>query len=141
MDTLKCQLAEIKKKEVKLAKLITDDDNPSENLLRNLKELEVEDRRLSKQISIEEAKIRSETPILNMVNDYNLKQMDKDWEQEDRRLKLREIIRSITDKVVCDCVNKTYTVYFKGCEPIEVKLLKGGFEIGKTKIDYDFQSC
>ncbi len=136
LNTFKSELSDIKKKETRLAKLITNDENPSENLLRNLKELEVEDRRLSKLIGIEEAIIKSETPTLNILKDYNLKQMDKDWEQEESRLKLREIIRSVCEKIVCDCVNKTYTVYFKNCEPIEVKLNKNDFEIGKTKISY-----
>ena len=125
LDTLKGQLNDIQKKITRLTNLITNDDQPSDSLVNNLKALERDERTKQREIDIEEAVIRSATPTANILRDYTNKALKDKWKDPIARLQIREIIRQIVERVVVDRAKKSYIVYFKNStKPVRVKLLK-----------------
>ena len=138
LDTLKSKLADVRKKEEKLARIITNDETPSQVLLKSLKEVEAEGRRLSIEIDREEATIRAASPTLAMLKDaFESKLMEK-WDDNDARLQIRELLRSIIERVVINKQTKCYVVHWKDdiAEPIEVKLGRQEYEINGVKFSH-----
>ena len=135
LDTLLLQLEDVRKKETKLANIITNDDTPSQVLLKSLKEVEAEGRRLSVEIEREEITLRSAEPTMSMIQDaYKNKLLEK-WQDQNARLQIRELLRSIIKQVVVNKREKWYEVHFKGEveEPIRVELRKNGYSIAGTE--------
>lgn len=131
LDTLRLQLADIRKKEAKLAAIITNDDEPSQALLKSLKEVEAEGRKLSIEISREEATIRAASPTVAMVRDAITSKLLEKWNEPKARLQIRELLRSIIKKVRVNLTEKWYEVTFKceQTEPVRVQLAKDGYTI------------
>jgi DNA invertase Pin-like site-specific DNA recombinase len=140
LDVLKGKLKECKNKQERLTPLIVNDPTPSENLIKSLKEEESEERRLLREIDIEEAVIRSATPVLSILSNYKQFFEDK-WNAPESKLQIRECIRAMIKKIVVDKKNKSYKVIFNGndVKPINVALLKDGCNINGLEIIYPIE--
>lgn len=130
LDTMKLQLEEIDRKKKRLTTIITDSVNePPASLVDNLKQLEIDERQLKKDIAQEEAIIRGSQPVISALEDYNTYLKDK-WGDANGRLQVRDIIQTMIEKIVLDKKTKTAKVYFKeASEPINITIMKNGWKI------------
>ena len=92
---------------------------------------------LQRDIDVEEAVIRSATPTIAILSDYNDNKLNEKWNDNTARLSIREVIRSIVDKIIVHKADKHYEVFFKnGHEPISVELFKKSCKINGMEFDY-----
>ena len=139
VDTLKLRLADIRTKEVKLSNIITNDPEPSQSLIKSLKDVEALGREISIELDKEQAILRSASPTMAMISEFNKSNFISKWNDPEERLKIREILRCIIEKVVVNKVEKSYEVFFNGevSSPIKVEVGKKDYTINGTKFQYE----
>ena len=65
--------------------------------------------------------------------------MYSDWNAKDTRLKARELIRSMVEKMVFDLVGQSYVIHWKGIsKPTRIEILKRGAKLKGYNIDGTF---
>jgi DNA invertase Pin-like site-specific DNA recombinase len=126
LDVLEAKLIDSKKKQSALTDLITDnldEVGKSKNLLLKLESMEAEDKKLEEQIAIERASYQGNLPVLSALKDYQ-EYFENKWDDPTARLQIRELIRSMIDKIVCDTKSKSYEVLFReATKPVLIKLI------------------
>jgi hypothetical protein len=67
-----------------------------------------------------------------------LELMYKDWTAVDTRLEARELIRTLTEKIVVDIGKQSYAIHWRGyAKPTEVELVKRGIKRGAKLMGYN----
>ena len=113
-------------------------DTPTKTGLKLIGEAEQEEERLLAAIESATA-LDIGTAPLNETKKELMALMYKDWSQEDTRMKARELIRGLVEKIVVNIKSQSYTVKWKAREkPTEVELVKRGHKLGGYKIDGTF---
>jgi hypothetical protein len=115
-------MAEDEKQAAKILRLIKGHDDPPGTLVDELKKIETSQRELRKQIEAETLELQSATPPLESYDRLRSEFAGRVWEPDFRSV-VRQLIRSITDKIVVELGQDRYEVHLKGSrQPIEVVL-------------------
>jgi hypothetical protein len=100
-----------------------------DTLKERLRVTAADEKELLKQIEAAKIEVYGNTPVAEALVDYKTNYEQK-WNDPEARLQIREVLRSIVDKITIDIENKSYKVFLKGAtKPVSVQLLKGGFDI------------
>ena len=76
------------------------------------------------------------TPISEAKQEL-MELMYRDWNATDTRLRARELIRTLVDKIVVDIAKQSYKIHWKGyAKPTEVELVKRGIKRGAKLTGY-----
>lgn len=130
------ELETVERQIVKLNKFIIGDDNPSETLVKDLKEFEAKAKELRKQVQIMEAQSKSfvqpPADFSAIKNTLSEKMKGKEF-----RLKVREYIQSVVETIKLETHDDyvSYQVEFKSGSVLSVVLWKSG----KLTSEFSFQ--
>jgi hypothetical protein len=95
-----------------------------------------EEKDILAEIDKENARLLGSQPVKEALQTYREKFATKCNDPENR-MQIREILRTIIEKLIIDTKQKTYNVWFKNVEtPIEVRLNKDGCEINGMQFPY-----
>ncbi len=126
LDALKGRLMETEKQAEKILRLIERDDNPPRTLLERLKQIEGKENELRQQVEVETAKVKGDTPPLESYEKFR-DQFAGRMGQPEFRSSVRQLIWSMTEKIVVELGKDRYWVHFKAAKmPIEVQLHPSG---------------
>ena len=122
LDALKGRLVETEKQSGKILRLIEGEDNPPRTLLERLKQIEVTEDELRQQVEAEITKVEGSPPPLESYEKFRDDFAGR-MGQPEFRSSVRQLIRSITEKIVVELGKDRYWVHFKSVKmPIEVQL-------------------
>lgn len=138
---LRGQLAEVRKQLEKVQadyEMSLTNGEPSNRIASVIFKFEAKEKELLDRIEQEKTRSIGTTPVKDAYSDF-LKTIHQDWTNKENRLKLRELIRVMVDRMTIDVNLKTYDLYVKGQpKPIHVECDKQGCRI--DGVEYIFTS-
>ena len=103
--------------------------SPSNAVASVLMKMEAKEKELLGKLETEKAATIGATPINDAYSEF-LKTLHADWTNIETRLRLRELIRTIVEKLVVDVDAKSYQIFLKnGAKPIKIECFPAGCRI------------
>lgn len=111
-------------------------DNPPKDLPLQLQNSQREEDAIVREIDKEKARLLGTRPVKEAMETYREK-FSKHFDDLESRVQIRELIRSIVEKIEMDGNNRSFKVWFRNVSnPIEVNLKYHDFTINGVGFEY-----
>jgi DNA invertase Pin-like site-specific DNA recombinase len=115
------ELGEVRIQIQKLTDIIIDNQSPPTMVVNKLRDFEVIEKKLLENIDKETVQLKGTIPIDEYIVQIKTEEFKKMWNDESKKLELREILRGMIEKIVVDREHRTYDIFFKGVsKPLHV---------------------
>lgn len=132
LETLKGKIADT---ENRLKRYTKDYENSPSDMLANLMtKTEIKEKALRQELEQTTAIKVGTNPLQDIRNEF-LNILYKGWYDIDVRLKLRELIRAVVEKMVINGPDRCYTLFWKNkAKPTQVEIFRKAYKIDKILI-------
>ena len=140
---LESRIKELQKQQRRLTEQSVDESLPTNILKEKLRELKIEEDACVNDIENENTRLFLNKVSTNEVMKEYTELYANGWNDNDKRLRIRDLLKTIIEELVVDINNHSYSVKFKDVRnPIDVKLDSKTFTInGIMTLNYSDGLC